>query len=488
MTLVQRRLLSLMMLVGLAFAGAGLVYWQQQKGERDVEAKQAADKLLALDNLAPVAMITLVTPHTTFELHRRTEGNERVWRLTAPLETSADRVVVDGILEHLIGLRRTREVGEPQPDGSITPPADLKLFELDPAPFRITVTLDDGSHETLEVGKKSSFDGSIFVRVTGKPTISLVPGALFYQVDQELFKLRDKKLVPFETNDMQKLSVQYSPDRKGLEHYHYTLTKVDGSWSVTEPELGPADEGLVLGILGGLAGARAKHFEAEHATLPVLEKTGLAKPSATVEITTTAGDLVTVTLAQDPNQSLASTFGLRSGAFPVLELNSEGLVKKLRVRADELLDKRVVRFERNAVLEIRMSRGEQSLTLVKERDIEKGLDTWKLTTPEARPVEDPPVAGLLYRLGNLKGVQVVAQALPEAERNKFGLDKPELTATLLGEAQKVLATLMVSAAKDGVRYGLDVASGRVLSIVPQNVDDLSANPADYREPAAAAKE
>ena len=97
----------------LAGAYAGLRWRQEQQVARDEQAK----KVFLLTE-ADISDLSLVRGKDEVRLVKK----DRVWHLTAPLNTKADQTVVDSMLTTLVRLRQERDLGEEK---------DLKPYGLD---------------------------------------------------------------------------------------------------------------------------------------------------------------------------------------------------------------------------------------------------------------------------------------------------------------------------------------------------------------------
>jgi hypothetical protein len=480
MTLIQRRLTGLGVFVLVGGLGALLVLWQVRRSDSQSQEKNAAQKILRLDKVDSVRSIVLVTPTARFVLVRQAPTGETAWKLTSPIETLAEKSGVDGLLGQLSELRRSREVGEAQDDGRVIPPADLKLFELAPPRFTVAITTDDGVTEELHVGKKSSFDGSVFVTVEGKAEVSVVPGALEYQVDKDLFKLREKRLVIFEANDATRLVVTHV-DAAAKKPQSYVVKRSGEDWLFEAPRLMPADPTQLSGILSALAGARAKSFVSERATAQELKRFRLDLPTAKVEVTTKEEAPLVLLFSEVKTGDSTTYYATRGVDQPILELSSEWPFKKAVSNVDDLRDKRVLKMDRDAVRKLTLTKGETKLSFERRRDTDKDRDTWTMTEPFVRPVSDATLTGLIYNLGNLRGEHVLSWEATDSEWAEAGLDKPELQIAVGRDGDERMTTLLVAGIRDGGRIAASTQSRRIDLVDAARIADISFNPDDYKD-------
>lgn len=468
MTLVRKRLFTL---VGLLVAGGVavlLVFLQEQKSARDAEAKTASEKVLQFAGGVEVQELRLTSAGQRFVIERQGDG----WSLREPMQTAADVTVIAGMLDHLAQLARTSTVS---PEAGSEP----ALFGLEPP--RATVELKNVAGdrvETLLVGKKNDFNGSIYVKVAGKDTIMMVPGGLDYQVDKSLYDLREKRLAVFDPDQVQGLQVTIGGKPA------YTVKRGGASDFVIEaPRKMDADFSQVNGIVQALANVRAKSFLVEQPAKADLERHGLAKPAFVVDLTDQAGAVTTLLFAKakDDDQTYYAT---RGGAVaPIVEIAGDWVARKLEVGVETLRDLRLVKFERERVRRIVITRGADSVTLTK-----KAADAaWELTAPEQAAVDESKVSTVLYKLFTMKADRIVQDDATVAQLEEAGLGAPQLIVQLFGEGEAELGTVAFGKEEDGRQYAMKVGSKRLDLVEKAEADDLSAKPADYKQQAEAKK-
>ena len=195
MTLVKKRLLSLTALCLVAGAvGVGL-WWQERQGSTEDAARESAQHLFE-GTLEQVATAELKTPQGEFKMSHLGTG-EAAWALTEPLNTLAEASTVESLLRAALELKRTARVGgqgpKDDPRQGVAPVQDLAIFGLEPPRYTLTLITRDGLRQSLRVGKKNGFSGALYVKREGSPDVALVDGNFEYQVDKDLFKLREKR-------------------------------------------------------------------------------------------------------------------------------------------------------------------------------------------------------------------------------------------------------------------------------------------------------
>jgi len=477
MTLIRRRLLGLVATLGVAAVAGGVVWWQGRSLETTQKDEAAQARVLRVADAKAVKRVELTTPAGRFTLVREgTAQGASAWSLEAPVRAGADGMAVDGLVNELVELKRTATLGDKDP--KIV--ADKALFGLAPPRFTVTLAAGDGPGETLLAGKKNSYDGSLYVQRQGESTVLLVPGALEYQLDKDLFKLRDKRVVAFESGDV--LGLDVSVDGKPA----YALERAGADdWKLTAPRPVAADSVAVQGILSALSSASASRFVTEQAKPADLAAVGLAKPRATVTLRLRQGLPRTVLLSEVTDAAAKKYYAALAGPSPVLELSSNWVLDKLVVDADTLRDKHTLPFVRDDVAALTLQGGDKTLAFA--RKVDGGAEHWSLTAPEAAKAQDATLAGLLYRLWNLKAKRIVAEKVAPADLAKFGLDKPALRVTLTRTDGKPLGTFLFGKIEGDEQYALAEGHERVDLVDAAVAKDMPLDPASYKEEVSAKK-
>jgi hypothetical protein len=137
-----------------------------------------------------VRMIEVTGPEGGYTL-ARTEGGD--WALIQPVSSQAGRWSVDALLGSLESLRMDSVADEG--------PKDLKPFGLDKPVRTVTVGLGDGTRKTLEIGAATP-DKKYNVRVSDRPLVAVIPGAIVDELAKGMNELRARRLLEVATYDV----------------------------------------------------------------------------------------------------------------------------------------------------------------------------------------------------------------------------------------------------------------------------------------------
>ncbi len=427
----------------LAAAGGALAYawFGIAKKDESAQARKAADDKLYAFAPARVKAIAVEAKGETTRL-ARTEG---AWSVEAPVQAAAERATADALVDKVAELRRKAAIS-PAPDA-----AALARYGLSRPRARVTLTLDDGKVETLALGEENPFDGSAFVRTTGG-AVELVAGDVKWSVERGTFDLREKRLLPFQDQDLRRVEVT-------APRLSYALARDGDAWRLDAPAKERADDATVGRVLGAIRGLRATAFLGA----PQDDRDyGLDRPRWKVKLLPASGAPRTLLLGEAPAAKGAAagppTLHARiEGAREVAALPG-GAAKDLDQDLFALRDKSVLRFEREKVAAAKFTAGGSSFELKKDASRLAGA-LWTLTSLKAKAFTDES-----------------GRTLAE-----HGLDRPAREVALLGSDGKELDRLLVSADRWGKTFARALSSPRIVEIDPAALDSLPKSPDELQE-------
>ncbi len=197
-----------------------------------------------------VRTLEVTGPEGSYAL-ARTEGGE--WAFTRPVGTQAGRWAVDGLLGNLESLRMESVAAED--------PQDLKPFGLDKPTRTVTLGLGDGTRKTLEIGAATP-EKKYDMRVSDRPLVALVPGALVDELAKGMAELRGKRLLEVATYDVSGFDVEMA----GVKRTYARTTSKDkdgletSKWRRTAPEAKDLETNKVQDALFSVGGVDVQEF------------------------------------------------------------------------------------------------------------------------------------------------------------------------------------------------------------------------------------
>jgi hypothetical protein len=236
----------------------------------------------------------------------RTEGGD--WALTQPVATQAGRWSVDALLGSLESLRMDSVAEES--------PKDLKPFGLDKPVRTVTLGLSDGTRKTMEIGAATA-DKKYNVRVSDRPLVAVIPGAVVDQLAKGMNELRARRLLEVATYDVS----GFEADAGGAKRTYARSTTKDkdglevSKWRRTAPDAKDLETNKVQDALFAIGGVDVVEF-ADKPSAPGTY--GLDQPSLKVTLRFDGGKPpVTFELAEKDGASYAR----RSGDAAVLKVD-----------------------------------------------------------------------------------------------------------------------------------------------------------------------
>jgi len=249
-----------------------------------------------------------------------------------------------------------------------------------------------------------------------------------------------------------------------------TLKKGADGWSIVQPAAAPADQNTAADIAASLATLEQDRVVDDNAT--DLKPYGLAPPRIDVTFTV-AGEKDPRHLQIGDKSPTSMGIYARVPDSNKVYLVSNSLDSSLGKSTFDLRDKTALKFDQEKVDSVDLVSKSDTIRLVRSGD------QWKLSKPVDAPADLTSVEGLI---GQLHSSQMSAlKDSPEEVKDlkKFGLDKPEVTATLgIGSARVVLE--LGSAAETGTFWARDASKPNVFSISSGLADELRKKPFDFR--------
>jgi hypothetical protein len=249
------------------------------------------------------------------------------------------------------------------------------------------------------------------------------------------------------------------------------VERIDGAWKLLAPFAFPADDATMQSIASTLASLRSEAVIDEPG--PPAEYGLAGEPRVRFR----AGEREHVLRIGDRSPVGSNTYVATAADAPVYVVASFRATS-LERSLDELRDKRPLRFEREAVVEVRVRWKDGGVRL--RRD-EQDPEVWRLVEPLAADGDARTVSRLLSDLEFLRATGF--DDAPSAEVLR-ALDAPELAVELetRADGKKGRAELAIGAASQGTeRPARGSASSAVYKLPGARYDDLPRSVDAYRD-------
>jgi len=246
--------------------------------------------------------------------------------------------------------------------------------------------------------------------------------------------------------------------------------KVNGTWTMVEPAQTKADETEVISIVTNLASLERQRVIDDSPT--DIAQYGLAPPRVEIAFRKSGDKTLTRLFLGEKTPTGADLYAKLPDEKRVF-LVSGFLDTTFNRTAFDLRDKKVLVFDREKASEVEVASkdGPVTLALVNTR--------WQITKPVGALADASTVDGAIGRIQTAQMKSFVAADVPEKDLVKYGLDKPDVTVTVVsGSARATLA--IGKAAEGGNLFARDLSRPMVFTVEAALATDLKKKVDDYR--------
>jgi hypothetical protein len=469
-----RSLLTTLVVLVAAGAIGGAALWVTRDTEKKAQQKEKSAKLFDGFDKSKARKIKLLREGKLVATVARADAGAP-WKLAEPIAAEADTTAIEAMLNAFADFKQKSDLGE----------ADPAQYGLDHPNTVVTVTMDDGTEPSLEIGETNPFDSSVYARKDGEKTVRIADGWEKAAFEKQLLDLRDKRVLHLDDSaEVRRIEVAGTSPA-------YKLEKDGTSWKLVAPQQGAADASTADRVASVLKSLRATGIAAESAQGAALKRYGLSPAKVSVQLTVAAPGgkdtfRRTLLLGQPPPKGSVAvkTYAKRDDSSIVFEIDQQ-ILKDLQKNVFDLQDKSLVHVNREDVKKIVFEQpGSPRIVVERKREQPKdggfADEAFTVLEPKQGPAKKWKLSSALYSITGLRASAFAAK--PDA--SAFNQAR---TISLLGDADKVLATVRIGAeTKDGKRrYASSDAQGRVAEIEKTTADELPKTLDDVLEAAAA---
>jgi hypothetical protein len=288
--------------------------------------------------------------------------------------------------------------------------------------------------------------------------------------------LRDKSLITFEDQDVQKLELAKGDATIVVE-------RVDPDhWRITAPASYPADPAEMRALLASIRGLRVDDFVSDEPT-PDVKKFGLDQPQLRVSVWS-GKDRAQKTLLlgafKDDDKNKKSIYAKRAELPAVVTLPDYAL-KNVDKTLTTLRDKTVVAFAKDQAAKVAVTRKDGNGFTLLKRD-----GAWHVEEPGEGTERGPTITHFIDDVASFKGTDIAAEG-SGVSLGQYGLATPDLTVVVSDADGKPLATLIgargpqPAADPNAIAYVAPGGGDVVYSVKPFVFDRIDKKRADFRE-------
>ena len=392
-------------LLALILAGLGAYrYFVDLPAERRQVLTETQEKKIVPFEMGEITGLSIRSDQAEVVL---TSGENRTWKITAPLQTDADSREVDSLLRALMLGKVSRVVEEKAPA--------LAPFGLEHPSAVLTISAGS-RHETLSLGDAGPISSTLYAMRASDRKVLLTDFTPKAFLNKTLMTFRDKQVLRFDQTKAERLRLTYPK----TEFVLYQMAENDKKkWKIRAPFEADADQMAVRTLLFKLDDLKALGFidpGPEHAALTKK----LAKPDAKITVHVNGTDR-TVKLFQ-PDPASGEAYAVTAAEAPIYRINPT-MIKDLTKEAFALRDKRLLGMDLPdlAMLSVK-TRGEQYVLVNQNNE-------WVLEDQPGEKPKQEAVDLFVSRVVNLPAELRVTER--EGPLARYGLTHPvaEFTAT-----------------------------------------------------------
>ncbi len=400
---------TLVLLLILAGLGAYLYWMEFPRQQKEAEAK----KLFAIK---PDEIVEVRLRFQDRNILLRKTGE--VWRLVEPLEAPADEITVKNLLNTIAECEVKREIEEA---------TDLKQFGLDPPFVTLELKLKDRELPAVAVGKNTPVGFSAYIQRLDDKKVRLTTSAFRAGLDKQVKDVRDKAILNFTDEDVQRFSLVRSDGT-------ISLSRKDGQWVIEQPGNYPADGPTVRSFLSTLRTMRAIDFPNDNPT--DLSPYGLDAPRLRVVLFLGKDQAEKHVLIGGENPEKKSEIYVQTSGVPTIYTVSDWVWRDLNKNLTDFRDKLVLAYNADQVRTVEIGRGDGT----NFRLVAKEKDQWAVEGVEGKPATSL-IRQWLQDIHDLRGYEIAADE--PTDLAAYGLDKPLLTVRLLGPEQQEIGSMRI---------------------------------------------
>jgi len=401
---------TILLLLVLAGLGAYVYFIEYPQAERDVKKKTLFE--FKADDATEVTLA-----YADAKIVLKKSGSE--WRITDPLDVPADETTVKNLVSAVADCEVKRELTDPS--------SDLSQYGLDKPFATVTVKLGGKELPAVLVGKNAPVGFSTYIRRADDKKIVLTSSAFRSGMEKKVKDLRDKTIVNFADTDVQRLAITAAD--KDLR-----LAQKGDTWSIEQPAAFAADGSTVRSFLSTLRSLRAVDFPDDNPSDLALY--GLDSPRLTITLYIGKDNAEKRILIGKENDK--KEIFVQGSGRPTIYTVSEWVYRDLNKSLGDFRDKTVLAFDRDKATAVDLHRQDGGhVRLVQGKD-----KKWSIEGGDGKPLETA-ISQYVSDLHDLKGHEIIADS--PADLAPFGLDRPLLKITVLGEDGKPTGTALLGA-------------------------------------------
>ena len=378
---------------------------QSVRKDIDKKPEEFRDRKLTDLITAQVSRVILKTPAGEMDLQKKGDH----WEIVKPLRARADDQKINDLIAQITTARIQQFVaddhGDLHPYGLAEPRGAITLF-----------TQEDKQGQLLQIGSMPEKEkDQTYVRFASRGFVYTVPKKIDEILSTKPDDLRDRHLVRFDTNVLDRITID-APDKGKI-----VLARKGEEWTIANRKNAPANSGEIRRFIDTVQNERVTKFVEDVASN--LPKYGLAKPQLQLTFSSFASENTAETKAgEEPFATVA--FGKVDGDNIYARLADEPFVVAVRRGLLDRVSTDPVQWQELSIFKFKPEQIHRlSVMTDKELSLERtGNNQWRWLKGSG-DINQSNVQSLLNTLSSLHAVRWLG-AIPQ-----HGFEKPQLVLT-----------------------------------------------------------
>ena len=366
-----------------------------------------------------------------------TKTNDKEWQMTQPVNTRADKSMLDDIAAKISELDKKDTLKET---------SKAAIYGLDYPLITISFTAKSKNY-LVKLGKPAPLDVGVYLAVAGRDEFYLVHKSFAELLNKPVSEFRHKQIFDTSANDIANLKFIYP--NQTIE-----LQKADMEWRIIHPVADNADQNKIRDILAQIGTMRISVFVADNETR--LANYGLDKPALKVVVTDPKDPKKSETLLVGQEMEKGKFLATKEGTQTIFTID-KNYYDVLTTPLEAMRDKKVFNLTAADVNRIEIKSNRNTVVSLDKNTSDK---KWQFVYPSMTITGYAPsdVESFIDKLNNSQIEQFTADTVTDL--SAFGLSEPfSGIEIILGSA---------SGAKED-RSLLGVAKGKPLAVSGANL-------------------
>ena len=364
------------------------------------------DRKLTELTTAQVSRALLKTPAGEMELQK----NGDHWEIVKPLRARADDQKVGDLFAQVTTARIEKFVaddrGDLRPYGLAEPRGSITLF-----------TQEDKQGQVLQIGSVPEKEKEqVYVRFAARNAVYTLPKKIEEALNTKPNDLRDRHLVRFETNVLDRITIEPAGKEK------IVLARKNENWTIVSRNNQSANADEVNRLIETLKNEQVTKFVADVAS--ELGKYGLDKPSLQVTLSSFASENTAETKAGEQPFALL-TFGKIEGEDVYARLGDEPFVVAVKRNMLDKIPIDLLQWQDLAIFHFKPEQIHRlSVVTTREESVVRGAKGEWSWAKGTGPINQAAVEAMVKTLASLHANRWIGATIPA-----HGFEKPQMAIT-----------------------------------------------------------